>query len=492
MEQRGAQPGESGKPSVAIVGGGFGGIGAAVMLKREGHEDVTVFERGKGSVVTGTSTPIPASRATCPRHLYEFSFAPNPRWSRRYSPGPEIQAYIEDVARRHGVLDRVRLQTEVERATFDEAQRRWRLETSGGSHQADVLIAACGQLSTPSIPAIPGLDDFVGPAFHTARWDHDLALAAKRVAVVGTGCSSIQVVPAIQHEVAKLDVCQRSPGWTLPKMDFAYGPFARRLFERLPAVQRLDRALTFAFMEAATAGMTGHRWMVRPFRALARRQIRKQIDDTELRDKVTPRDELGCKRVMLTDDWYPALTCPNVELVAERIEAILPRGVRTADGAERPADVLILGTRFESHAFVAPMEIVGREGRSLSEAWNGVPKAYLGITVAGFPNMFLLYGPNTNGGAGSIIYAIECAMQHVLAAIRELGRARASTVELRPAAAEAFDRELRAALAGTVWHTGCTSWYVDENGNNPNQWPWLWTTYRRRTTGIDPAAYQLA
>jgi cation diffusion facilitator CzcD-associated flavoprotein CzcO len=492
MEQKGAQPREGCKPSVAIVGGGFGGIGAAVMLKREGYEDVTVFERGERIGGVWNFNTYPGLACDVPSHLYEFSFAPNPLWSRRYSPGPEIQAYIEEVARRHGLLDRVRLQTEVERATFDEALRRWRLETSGGSHEVGVLIAACGQLSTPSIPAIPGIDDFEGPAFHTARWDHDLELAGKRVAVVGTGCSSIQVVPAIQPEVAKLDVYQRSPGWTLPKMDFEYGRFARRLFERLPAVQRLDRALTFAFMEAVTAGMTGHRWMVRPFRALARRQIRRQIDDSELRDKVTPRDELGCKRVMLTDDWYPALTCPNVELVTERIEAILPRGVRTADGAERPADVLILGTGFESHAFVAPMEIVGREGRSLSEAWNGVPKAYLGITVAGFPNMFLLYGPNTNGGAVSIIYTIECAMQHVLAAIRELEQARVSTVELRPEAAEAFDRELRAALAGTVWHTGCTSWYVDENGNNPNQSPWLWTTYRRRTAGIDPAAYQLA
>jgi cation diffusion facilitator CzcD-associated flavoprotein CzcO len=390
------------------------------------------------------------------------------------------------------VLDRVRLQTGVERATFDEAQGRWTLETSAGNHQADVLIAACGQLSVPSVPPIPGLDDFDGPTFHTARWRHDVELAGKRVAVVGTGCSSIQVVPAIQPKVTKLDVYQRSPGWTIPKMDFQYGPLARRLFERVPALQRLDRALTFAFMEAATAGMTHHRSIVRPFRALARRQIRRQIDDPELRHKVTPQDELGCKRLMLTDDWYRTLTCPNVELVTDRIEEITPHGVRTADGTERPADVLILGTGFESHAFVAPMDVVGRGGRALADAWDGVPKAYLGITVAGFPNMFLLYGPNTNGGAGSVIYAVECAMQHVIAAIRELEQTGAGTIELLPEAAGAFDRELREALAGTVWHTGCTSWYVDEHGNNPNQWPWLWTTYRRRTSRIDPRAYELA
>jgi cation diffusion facilitator CzcD-associated flavoprotein CzcO len=492
MSQASAQRGNGAKPSVAVVGGGFGGIGAAVMLKRQGYEDVTVFERGERIGGVWNFNTYPGLACDVPSHLYEFSFAPNPRWSRRYAPGPEIQAYIEDVARRHGVLDRVRLRTEVERATFDDDRRRWRLETSGGAHEADVLIAACGQLSIPRIPPIPGLDDFEGPAFHTARWRDDVPLAGKRVAVLGTGCSSIQVVPAIQPQVEKLDVYQRSPGWTLPKMDFEYGQFARRLFERLPALQRLDRAVTFAFMEAVTAGMTRHRWMVRPFRALARRQIHRKIGDPALRDKVTPRDELGCKRVMLTDDWYPALTRPNVELVTEPIVAILPRAVGTADGSERPADVLILGTGFESHAFVAPMEIAGRAGRSLDQAWSGVPKAYLGITVPGFPNMFLLYGPNTNGGAGSVIYTVEAAMRHVIAAIRELERAGASTVELRPEAAEAFDGELREALAGTVWHTGCTSWYVDADGNNPNQWPWLWSTYRRRTSRVDPAAYELA
>jgi cation diffusion facilitator CzcD-associated flavoprotein CzcO len=479
-------------PSVAVVGGGFGGIGAAVMLRREGYDDVTVFERGERIGGVWHFNTYPGLACDVPSHLYEFSFAPNPRWSRRYAPGAEIQAYMEDVARRYGVLERVRLQTEVERATFDEARGRWTLDTSAGSHEADVLIAACGQLSAPSIPAIPGVDDFEGPTFHTARWRHDVELEGKRVAVIGTGCSSIQTVPAIQPKVGKLDVYQRSPGWTIPRMDFAYGPRARRLFERVPALQRLDRALTFAFMEMATAGMTRHRWIVRPFRALARQQIRKQIKDPELRRKVTPKDELGCKRLMVTDDWYPALTRPNVELVTDRIEAITPHGVRTADGTERPADVLIFGTGFKSHAFVAPMDVVGRGGRTLAEAWDGVPKAYLGLTVAGFPNMFLLYGPNTNGGAGSVIYTVESGTRHVIAALRELERASARTIELRSEAAEAFDRELREALAGTVWHTGCTSWYVDEHGNNPNQWPWVWTKYRRRASRVDPAAYELA
>ena len=480
-----------GRPSVAIVGGGFGGVGAAVMLGREGYEDVTVFERGDRVGGVWNFNSYPGIACDVPSHLYEFSFAPNPGWSRRYAPGAEIQAYMEDVARRHGVLDKVRLRTEVTRATFDEARGRWLIETTAGPHQADVLVTACGQLSVPSIPAIPGLDEFPGPVFHTARWRHDVDLAGKRVALMGTGCSSIQVGPKIQPEVAQLDVYQRSPGWTIPKMDFAYGPRMRRLFERVPLLQRLDRQLTFAFMEAATMGLTSRRWMTRPFAAAARRQIRSQIDDPELRRKVTPRDDIGCKRIMLTDDWYPTLTRPNVELVTDRVEAVSASGVRTADGTERPADVVILGTGFRTHGFVAPMDVVGRGGRTLEQAWAGVPRAYLGITVPGFPNMFLLYGPNTNGGAGSVIYTVEAATRHVIASLRELERANARTIELRPQAAAEFDRELREALAGTVWHTGCTNWYVDENGANPNQWPWVATAYRRRTATVDPAAYEL-
>ncbi len=484
-------PRPAGRPSVAVVGGGFGGIGAALLLRRAGYDDVTVFERGDRVGGVWHHNSYPGIACDVPSHLYEFSFAPNPHWSRRYSPGHEIQAYIEDVARREGVLDGVRLGTEVTRAVFDEERSRWMLETSAGEHEADVLVTACGQLSVPTIPSIPGIEDFEGPAFHTARWRHDVDLTAKRVAVIGTGCSTIQVAPSIQPEVAKLDIYQRSPGWTIPKMDHGYGPRARRLFERVPALQRLDRMATFAFMELGAAAMTKHRWLLGPFTAAGRRQIRKAIDDPVLRDKVTPRDEVGCKRIMLTDHWYPTLTRPNVELVTDRVERITRDGVQTADGVTRAADVIVFGTGFESHAFVAPMEIVGRGGLTLTDAWGDVPKAYLGLTVSGFPNMFLLYGPNTNGGTGSVIYTTEAAAAHVIAAIRELERKRARTIELRAEAGEAFDRELREALAGTVWHTGCTSWYVDEHGNDPNQWPWLWSTYRRRTARVDPSVYQL-
>jgi cation diffusion facilitator CzcD-associated flavoprotein CzcO len=476
--------------SIAIVGGGFGGVGAAVMLKREGYEDVTVFEKGERVGGVWNHNTYPGAACDIPSHLYEYSFAPN-RWSRRFSPGAEIQAYIEGVARRFGVFDRVRTGTEVEGARWEEERGRWLLDTSAGPHEADVLVAACGQLSTPKIPAIPGLEIFEGPAFHTAEWRHDVDLAGKRVAVVGTGCSAIQVVPAIQPEVAELSVYQRSPGWTFPKNDFEYSPRAHALFKRIPAARRLDRASIQAFQELGAAAMTSQPWLLPILRLIAERQINSAISDPELRRKVTPTDEIGCKRVMLTDDWYPALTQPNVELVTERIESVTAGGIRDASGAKRPADAIVLATGFASHDFVAPMEIAGSGGRTLAEEWGEVPRAYLGLSVPGFPNMFLLYGPNTNGGTGSVVNTLECGIGHVLTALREMDDAGANRIEIRREAAESFDRELRAALAKTVWHSGCSNWYVDENGNDPSNWPWVWRTYRRRTERLALGTYEL-
>jgi cation diffusion facilitator CzcD-associated flavoprotein CzcO len=481
----------SGRPSVAVVGGGFGGVGAAVMLKREGYGDVTVFEKGERVGGVWQHNTYPGAACDIPSHLYEYSFAPN-RWSRRYAPQPEIRGYVEGVARRFGVLEKVHTGTAVQGARWDEERGRWSLETSAGTHEADFLVTACGQLSVPKVPPIPGLESFDGPVFHTAEWRHDVDLAGKRVAVIGTGCSAIQVVPAIQSEVAQLDVYQRSPGWTFPKGDYEYSPRMRAVFKRLPALRRLDRASVQVFQEFGAAAMTSRPWLLPILRAIAKRQIDSAIADPELRRKVTPTDEVGCKRIMLTDDWYPALAQPNVDLVSERIEAVTPAGVRDATGRERPADVLVLATGFASHDFVAPMEIAGRDGRTLAEEWGEVARAYLGLSVPGFPNMFLLYGPNTNGGTGSVVNTLECGIGHVLAALREMERAEANRIEVRRETAERFDGELRAALAKTVWHSGCTNWYVDENGNDPSNWPWTWSAYRRRTERLAPGAYELS
>jgi len=478
-------------PSIAIVGGGFGGVGAAVMLKREGYEDVTVFEKGERVGGVWQHNTYPGAACDIPSHLYEYSFAPN-SWSRRFSPGAEIRAYVEGVARRFGVLEKIRTGTEVKSAGWDEARRKWQLETSAGPHEADVLVTACGQLSVPKVPPLAGLEDFEGPAFHTAEWRHDVDLAGKRVALIGTGCSAIQVGPAIQPEVAKLDVYQRSPGWTLAKSDHEYSRLHRAVFRRLPALRRLDRASIYAFQDLAAAAFTRHRRLLPLFRALGMRQIKSAISDPELRDKVTPTYEFGCKRVMLTDDWYPTLTKPNVELISGGIGSVTPNGIRDAERVERPADAIVFATGFASHEFVAPMEIAGSDGRTLGQAWSEVARAYLGLSVPGFPNMFLLYGPNTNGGSGSVVNTIECGVRHLLAALREMEKAGASRIEISQAAAEDFDRELRVALAGTVWQAGCSNWYIDANGNDPNNWPWTWSAYRRRTRELAPGAYELA
>lgn len=461
------------------------------MLKRAGYGNVTVFEKGERVGGVWNANTYPGAACDIPSHLYEFSFAPN-RWSRRFAPQPEIQTYVEGVARHFGVRDRIHTGVEVKSARWEEERNRWVLETSAGPHAAEILLTACGQLSVPKVPPIPGLETFDGPVFHTAEWRHDVDLAGKRVAVVGTGCSAIQVVPAIQPEVAQLDVYQRTPGWTAPRMDYAYPDWAHALFKRVPAVRRLDRASIFALQEFAAVAMTRRRRLLPLLRKIGERQIKAAIADPELRRKVTPTDEFGCKRIMLTDDWYPALAQPNVELVAERVDALTTDGILDGSGVERPADAIILATGFASHDFVAPMEITGRDGKTLAQAWGEVPRAYLGLSVPDFPNLFFLYGPNTNGGSGSVVFTIEAGVGHVLAALRELDRVDAGQIEVRREVAERFDRELREALRGTVWHSGCTNWYVDENGNDPSQWPWTWSQYRRRTAELEPGAYELS
>ncbi|HWU32594.1 MAG TPA: NAD(P)/FAD-dependent oxidoreductase, partial [Marmoricola sp.] len=432
--------------TVAIVGGGFGGVGAAIRLTQQGH-DVVAFEKSSRLGGVWNDNEYPGAACDIASHLYEYSFTPNPNWSRRFAPQAEIQAYIEDVAQRYGVADKVRLNTEVLSAEWDGSS--WVLHTSAGEHRADVLVAACGQLQTPSIPPIAGLDSFTGKAFHTARWDSEAVLKGQRVGVIGSGCSAIQVVPAIQPEVEHLDVFQRSPGWTLPKGDRLYSEGAKRRFRRFPLLQRLSRRSLYWQQEVFTLAMTRYAVLRKLVAPLSKRQITKAIADPSLRAKVMPTDEIGCKRIMLTDAWYPALTQNNVDVVTDRIREVVPDGIVTADGEHHRLDVLVLATGFKSHEFVAPMEITGPAGR-LRDSWAGVPKAYLGMSVPNFPNLFLIYGPNTNGGTGSVVVTLEACIEHVVEALNQMDRRNAATIEVTQQAATEFDVELRAALAKTV------------------------------------------
>ena len=481
--------------SVAIVGAGFGGVGAAVALKRQGVDDLVLFERGDRVGGVWRANTYPGAACDVPSHLYSFSFAQHNGWTRRYSPGDEIQAYLEDVARRLDVLPRVHFRHNVERAAFDQASGRWRLEVAGGDDvEAEVLITACGQLARPAIPEVPGLERFTGPMFHSAHWDHGLDLAGRRVAVLGTGASAIQFVPAIAPKVAQMTIFQRSAPWVIPKLDRLYPDRTRRLHGRRPGLQRLWRRGWWLWLESLVPLFTRRpprlaRAVSAPYRGLAHLARAIQLrGDRRMMAATQPGDDMGCKRVLVTSDWYPTLRRPNVDLVTERVSEVTSGGVVTADGTEHAADAIIFGTGFTATEFLAPMEVEGREGLRLAEAWKDGAEAYFGLAVPGFPNLFLLYGPNTNHGTGSAIEMLEAQAAYVAEGVRLLATSAAERLEVRRDVHDAFQRELRERLAETVW-AGCASWYVNADGRITNNWPGSQREYRRRTRRLALADY---
>jgi cation diffusion facilitator CzcD-associated flavoprotein CzcO len=391
---------------------------------------------------------------------------------------------------KYGLRSSLRLGTEVMSAEFDEDSRRWRIETAAGETvEADVLVSASGQLSRPAIARIPGADLFAGPIFHTARWDHDVDLHGKRVAVIGTGASTIQVVPAIADRVAQLDVYQRSAPYVIPKKDRPYMPWERRLFRWFPPARLLARFTQWLTFEIFISAFNQFRGMGRLGVRMFERNLEDQVSDPELKRALTPDHVLGCKRVLISPDYYSTLERPNVELVTQGVRELTEDGVVAEDGTARPADVIVLSTGFESTRFLAPMAIRGRDGVDLNEAWREGANAYLGMTVAGFPNLFVMYGPNTNLGSGSIIFQLESQMTYIADAVEKLRRM-GGRLSVRPEVQQAFDREMQSRLSSSVWQTGCNNWYVDEHGRNTNNWPGFTLEYRRRTRRLDPADYE--
>lgn len=467
--------------SVAIIGSGFGGIAAAVRLAQAGVTDLVLFEKSADVGGVWRENTYPGAACDVPSHLYSLSFAPKADWSRRFAPQAEIHQYLRDVARACGVLPRIRFGTEVVAAAFDEERARWRLTLAGGEeHEADVLIAATGQLSRPGLPDLPGLERFEGTVFHSARWDHDHDLTGERVAVVGTGASAIQFVPAIAPRTAHLAVHQRSAPYVLPKPDRVYGHRARRAFAHVPGLLRLSRGATYLSNELRSLGFNTEPRLLLAHRAAYRRHLARSVADPELRRKLTPTDPLGCKRILLSDDWYAALQLPQVEVVTDRITEVRPRSIRTADGTERQVDTIVLGTGFAATEFLVPMRITGRGGRDLHEQWADGAAAYLGTVVPGFPNLFVLYGPNTNLGHNSIVVMLEAQVRWVVQAVRHLRDGRARWLEVRRDVAEEFDAWVQRRLRGTVFAGGCRSWYLTESGRNTQNWPASTITFRRR------------
>ena len=471
-----------------IVGTGFSGIGMAIRLLREGDRDFVLLERAGEVGGTWRDNTYPGCRCDVPSHLYSFSFAPNPNWSSTFSPQPEILAYLRDVAARFGVLPHVRFETELQLAEWDESQGRWLIETSQGALSADVLITAQGPLSEPLVPELPGLDSFGGTIFHSARWDHDHDLAGERVAVIGTGASAIQFVPKIQPEVGQMHVFQRTPPWIMPHPNRRLSEFERKLYNRLPAAQLAMRAGIYWARETFVLQFRNER-MRRMATRLALRQLSEQVPDPELRAKLTPHYELGCKRILPTDEWYPALMQPNVELVTDGIREIRPHSIVAADGTEREVDTIIFGTGFHVTDLPISEQVRGRDGRTLAETWGGSPNAYKGAAAAGFPNLFFLVGPNTGLGHNSIVFMIESQINYVAGALNAL-RGGAGYLEVRPEAQAAYNDHIDRMTEGTVWVSGgCSSYYIDARGRNSTIWPTFTWPFRQRTREFDAVAY---
>jgi cation diffusion facilitator CzcD-associated flavoprotein CzcO len=467
--------------SVAIVGTGFGGLAAAVRLRQAGIDDVVLFERSDDVGGVWRDNTYPGAACDVMSHLYSLSFAPKADWSRRFAPQEEIHSYLRDVARDFDLLRSIRFGTEVQGAAFDEDSGTWRLTLSGGAvHEADVLITATGQLSRPSRPDLPGLDGFEGAMFHSAQWDHSHDFRGKRVAVLGTGASAVQFVPEIAPATAALTVFQRSAPYVLPKPDGAYDPVERQRYARVPGLLRLSRARIYLTNELRSLGFNTEPRLLFAHRARFRRHLEQVVPDPGLRATLTPTDPMGCKRILMSNDWYPALQLPQVEVVTDRIAEIRERTIVTVDGTERAVDTIVLGTGFAATEFLAPMRITGRDGRDLHQQWKDGASAYLGTVVPGFPNLFVLYGPNTNLGHNSILVMLEAQVGWVVQAVRALRWGRLRRLEVRPEVAAAFDAWVRRRAGRTVFAEGCRSWYLTASGRNTQNWPASTLTFRRR------------
>jgi cation diffusion facilitator CzcD-associated flavoprotein CzcO len=424
-------------------------------------------------------------------HLYSFSFEPWPAWTREFAPHGEIFAYLRHCADKYGIRPHVRFGARVVRAVWDERAGTWTVETGDGrTFIARAVVSGCGPLSRPQLPDIPGLASFEGKTFHSARWDHAFPLGGKSVAVVGTGASAIQIVPSIAPEVGRLLVFQRTAPWLMPKPDAPIPGWKRALFARAPVAQKLARARIYWTRELLALGFVVEPRIMKLGETLGRRRLARQVADPALRAKLTPGYTMGCKRILPTNEYLPALQRPNVELVTDGIAEVRSRAIVTKGGAQHAVDAIVLATGFEAAEQVAPFEVRGRGRRELNEVWRDGAEAYLGTTVAGFPNMFLLIGPNTGLGHSSMVFMIESQVAYVLDALRTMKSEHLKLVDVKPEAQARYNARLQERLKHTVWMSGCMSWYLTRTGKNTTIWPGFTFEYRLRTRRFDPHAYE--
>ncbi len=476
---------------IAIVGTGFAGLGLAIRLKQSGIEDFVLIERADNVGGTWQANTYPGCQCDIPSHLYSFSFAPNPGWSRTYPRQPEIWDYLRDLADRHDLRPHIRFGHELTGAAWNEDEQRWNVDTSGGSWTAQVVVDASGPLSQPQVPRIPGLRRFEGRLFHSANWDHAHDLAGERVAVIGTGASAIQFVPQIAGQVGRLHVFQRTAPWILPHTDRPTTRVERRVYSAVPFVQKLVRTGIYWARESFALGFLKDQRFMLGAEKIAGAHLRRQVKDPVLRERLTPQFRLGCKRVLLSNAWYPALTRPNVELVTDAIREIRGRTIVLADGSEREVDTIILGTGFHVTDPPTAQLVRGRDGRTLAETMASGIQAYVGATMSGLPNFFKIIGPNTGLGHNSMVFMIESHLRYVMDALRVMDDQQIATFEVRPEAMAAYNAQIQAMMAGTVWMSGCASWYLDAAGRNPTLWPDFTFRFRHRTRRFDTRPYAL-
>ncbi|MEU2035714.1 flavin-containing monooxygenase [Nocardia amamiensis] len=477
-----------------VIGSGFSGLGLAIRLVKEGRNDFLVLERGSDVGGTWRDNTYPGAACDVPSHLYSYSFALNPNWSRSYSRQQEIQQYIEDVSRRYDVRDKHIFDCDVTSARWNDDTALWEIESTQGRFTANTVVSAVGALCEPALPDIKGISQFEGEVFHSARWNHDVDLTGKRVAIIGTGASAIQIVPAIAPKVGRLDVYQRTAPWLLPRFDRPYTKAERLAFKHVPGFQRLSRAAIYAARETQVVGLAKAPALMQLFEMIAKAKLRYEIRDPRLRAKVTPNFRIGCKRMLISNDYYPALSRPNVDVVTDGIAEVRRNSIVTKDGTEREIDALIVATGFHVTDSPTYETIAGRDGRTLSEVFDEIgQQGYKGASVANFPNMFFLLGPNVGLGHTSMVYMIESQINYIADALATIDRLDLRTVEVRRDVQDAYNADLQAKLSGSVWLTGgCSSWYLDKHGNNTTLWPDFTFEFRRQTRTFDVSAYDIS
>ena len=484
-------PGGAPKRRIVIIGSGFSGLCLGIQLRRVGIQSFTILEKADRLGGTWRDNTYPGAACDVPSIAYCFSFEQKTDWSRIWAPHDEIQAYMEHCADKYDLRRHVRFGVEVAEARFEEAAGLWRLRTTAGEEiEAEVLVSAVGQLNRPHVPMIPGLDVCRGRLFHSARWDHSYDLTGRRVAVIGNAASAIQFIPRVAAQADHLVVFQRSANWMLPRNDRAYTEREKARLARYPALARLYRWWVWAMLEMRFPLFRRNRLLARLVEAAARKHIQETVRDERLRRLLVPDYPVGAKRILISDDYYQALGRPNVSVVATAIERLTEAGIRTVDGADHPADAVILATGFESTSFLAPMRVEGLGGRSLADDWCDGARAFHGITVAGYPNFFTMYGPNTNLGHNSILFMIECQASYIVQAIERLAEQDLAWLDVRPEAMAAYDRKTQAELARTVWSDTPRSWYKTAAGRITNNWSGTTTRYWWTTRRFDVEAYR--